>query len=678
MRRLLWVCAVLLGVLPTLGAQAEIKAEMYAGLAGAYRGGTFTPVTVTLENKDAPVEGVLRVTFRDTSGARGAYEKAVRLPTGSRKRVTLYPRPGPSVPRITISFVDSAGKVLFEQEERLVTLDNHLRIIGYIGTPSSGNPGIRALARQRTRVLVLEPEELPDSAAGYQTLDALILREPDLTKFGPARLEAMREWVAAGGTLVVAVATRAADISASPTFEALLPARLGTLQTAQAERTGLVGAGSDEARTSVPMVELSKIRGRSVWGGSGDSVAIAGEYGAGRVAVVGFDPASVKALDTKKVVLWERLLDVSLPPEPPNLNAVGGYYTGYNTDPRTLILTHVGEMPPLKPPPMALMILLLALYVFAVGPGDYLLLKKLGKLQWTWFTYPATILIFSGAVYGYAKFSRSERVEVKGVAVVDLPAQAVDVPAPARAIVGIYAPTGDDYVVTVRSKGAQASVFTADQTSIAGMAWQLAKNQEWVSKSDPNQASVSLPVPQWSFGAAEVIGTADKSPQLTAQLNGSSIAVTHGGGDEVIGLAVVERGYIRVFERPMKPGQTESLKRPNNSDTPLSQVSPYDTSYGYYNNSGPGQAQTNAEIIRKALMRVAFAGDLPPAEYALPQGGTKKIERERGTPFLERSPRQKGQPVVLAVVDGAPFDIDVAGQQDRGMLTIYRVPVQRP
>ncbi len=74
-------------------------------------------------------------------------------------------------------------------------------------------------------------------------------------------------------------------------------------------------------------------------------------------------------------------------------------------------------LPPLK---VAGILFALLLYLVLIGPVDYFLLRRLGRLEWTWFTYPTIVLLFAGGITAWGLTGRGGRVIASQIQVLDL------------------------------------------------------------------------------------------------------------------------------------------------------------------------------------------------------------------------------------------------------------------
>ncbi len=71
--------------------------------------------------------------------------------------------------------------------------------------------------------------------------------------------------------------------------------------------------------------------------------------------------------------------------------------------------------------PFWVVAMLAILYILLVGPGDYFFLRKVvGRMQWTWLTFPATVLLLCGATYLLACGLKGDQLRINQVDLVDV------------------------------------------------------------------------------------------------------------------------------------------------------------------------------------------------------------------------------------------------------------------
>jgi hypothetical protein len=302
-------------------------------------------------------------------------------------------------------------------------IDPHAPILGVLGDPGNRmgwlgtvtdeelraksainlNTGGRALDSRgvhRTAVpgvLALSPESAPDTWIAYEGLDTILWLDADPAALpDPAQVDAILEWARNGGRLVVAL-TPASRIPAGSALARILPAEaLGWDDVPSDELlASLAGSRAGVRPGSVPVARLGPLRGRVVKAdAAGRTLVAVRDAGLGSVAILAFDP---------------RLLSGAA--APPRAELIG------------LVLGPVARLEGLdqereqfygslerleshmrrrfvRTPPLAVLILGLALYVLAIGPIDYLVLKKRKKLRRTVVTFPLIVIGFTVAAYG--------------------------------------------------------------------------------------------------------------------------------------------------------------------------------------------------------------------------------------------------------------------------------------
>ena len=637
-------------------ADDEIRMQVDAGMGRVVRGGTWTPVRVELENPGPGVEGAVVVRFSESGQQKGASREPVELATGAKKRVTVYARPRPGPGSLEVSFEDERGRVLVgPRDVSIQAADGNDVVVALVSMGGRGDPGMRPLTSENTRIAVLDAEELPEAWPALDTFDALVLRDPDTTRLGPARVEAIKAWVSAGGVLVVSAGEkwRAMD---DPAFTELLPVRLEGVRTVDAKRLPEPFGRYDGP---VAMAVSSPLRGASlVTAPGGEPLVSEASYGLGRVVFLAIDPGDLAGVPAYvKAGLWR---DVLLLPaeEIVDPNNPGYYYGSHNT-PAQFIQQELSRIPPLQPPSVLLVTALIGLYVLVVGPGDYFLLKRIGKLHWTWVTYPAAIAAFSGLIYLYATLTRSSDMMVRTLALVDAPAEPPGAPAPVRVFGGVYSPRAGRYQVDIKAPiGAMAGSFS--ETDLYGGG---AKG-EYAAVGGP-KPSILLSIPIWSMAGVEFATESDEPPPfLVEALPDGSVKVTNTGDEalEYVGL-LVERRVIDGGR--LEPGKDVRIRRDDTgrrlADLPSEMAS---TQYG--------AAKTKQDLGR--IVRVfAYATD-PPATGEGDYYYTPRQERHRS--WLERPRADRGDPMVFALARTKPM-IAVHGERVSGDgLTIWRRPVR--
>lgn len=661
MRSVFAACVAFLIAMPASSALAagEPRMQVDPALGRMARGGVWTPIVVELENPGPAMEGFVIVQFGEGGASKGTAREPVELPTGAKKRVTVYARPRTGPQRLEVTLEDARGRVRAGPEALDIdAVGDDTVFVGVVSMGGRGDPGLRSLMDRETLVLPLDVEQLPDAWSAYDVFDALVLRDPDAARLGPARIEALKSWVASGGVLAVSGGEkwRAMD---EPAFTELLPVRIKGVRTV---------AGSDLPYPwalhagNLVMTVGSPLRGETrVSSVDGDPIISEGRYGLGRVVYLAADPGDLAGVSPdEKAVLWASILQ--LPPhvvEDPNNPGNYGYA---NNTPEQLIQQELSRIPPLKPPSVVLVTLLIGLYVLVVGPGDYFLLKRLGKLHWTWVTYPAAIVAFSGLIYLYAKVTRSSDMMLRTIALVDSPAEPPGAPGPVRVFGGVYSPRAGRYTVDVKEPNALAGGFA--DSSQYGMGGQ-SSNEYMTTGGTRRKLMLSIPI--WSMAGVDLTShSTEPAPFLVESLPNGAVRVTNTGNAplEYVGL-LVDRKVVDGGK--LEPGKDVRLA-PTQTGKPISEV-PNEMSSQQFGNYKPG-----AEDLPRLARIFAYATDPPystgPSDpYWLPR---KKRRLQR----MERPRADHGSPVVFAIARAGelPISLSEANQSGSG-LVVWRRPI---
>ena len=246
-------------------------------------------------------------------------------------------------------------------------------------------------------VLAVSPESAPDTWIAYEGIDTLLWLDPDPSSLpDPAQGDAILEWALGGGRLVVAL-TPAARVPAGSALARALPAEaLGWDDLpSEAVLTALTGSAKGVKPGAVPVARLGGVRGRVVKADAeGRPLVVTGDHGLGTITAVAFDPRLLAgaAVGPRADLLRLLLGPVArVEPEDQEPQYFGGSLERLEDHLRRRFV---------RTPPLGFLILGLALYVLAIGPVDYLILKRRNRLRRTVITFPLIVVGFTVAAYG--------------------------------------------------------------------------------------------------------------------------------------------------------------------------------------------------------------------------------------------------------------------------------------
>ena len=472
--------------------------------------GRWFPVAVTLSNSGEAVKG--RVQLQLTASGGGSNRSAVfasdvDLPTNARKRVWLYGRgEGAELDGATVSFSGRGFKTRVQNislrpldngERSVLTISDSQEKLGFLnglkgkqlaaaaeltaenqqaqfnssGQSSTRNTFLRALGSTR--------EWIPDRAIGLESADIVVLRDFAQSALTPEQLNALRAYVAQGGTLVVFGGADWQRLSTSP-LKDLWPLDPTSSGAATASQTAQIVAryvktqalsGADKLG-GAPLILLrgNLKKDATTLVSSGNSPLIcARDFGAGRVILLCADPSAPPFLGwSGQSALWSEIAQNL--PRFRRLESVGreGFsnapyasYGGYSTQPTgstEQLLSVIKKLPQLQTPPTSTIAWFLALYVFCLVPLNYFVLRGIDKREMAWLTIPAIAILFSVASYLAARNIKGTDLLVRQVNIVQ--GSAASGVARSDAMLWLYSPRRANYDVS-----SSGSLVLADYVS---------------------------------------------------------------------------------------------------------------------------------------------------------------------------------------------------------------------
>lgn len=382
----------------------------------------------------------------------------------------------------TFSLMDSSKGV------RLVPVDDDALLIGVAGRVSSSlvrlgensacqHEGKAGRVHVKRKIL----NRLPHDWTGYAGLDVLVLYDPDWNRLTVHQSRAIALWVTNGGRLLIVLGTR--PLPGSGPIAALVPFRPGPLRQIRIPASVLGKWGCErQAGADVSCWPLDGAA-QAGWDADGgkESFFACGPVGFGKVAVLGFDPyllvgrkagpavpgtphlgprpvRSAGVLAKFWTVNLGRVLGSRQIRHQPggwggdsDFGFFGAFELGQSGPGSNIVLGHLMSIREMLPLSIWWVIGLLALLAVLLGPVDYLVLKRIGKLPLTWVTSTVWIALFSaGAFYGVQAL-RAGPMQVRVVSVIDAVEGSKAIWSTQYA--GIFAPASRNY----RLSGAGAS-----------------------------------------------------------------------------------------------------------------------------------------------------------------------------------------------------------------------------
>ncbi len=184
-------------------SQIEISAEPF--FEGHFKYGEWLPISVEISNPGSDIKAELRTAVQ-TSGGSVDYSLDLDLPSGAKKRLTLYALPNNFSRQLDIVLV--AGQELLASQRIQVNPNPTVNLLVGIIAPERGAislvQSIKTTGMSRPKFLIDIPlSELPERSEGLRSFDVLVLNDLDTSQMTSDQSSALETWVQGGGILLI-------------------------------------------------------------------------------------------------------------------------------------------------------------------------------------------------------------------------------------------------------------------------------------------------------------------------------------------------------------------------------------------------------------------------------------------------------------------------------------------
>jgi hypothetical protein len=245
------------------------------------------------------------------------------------------------------------------------------------------------------------PLDLPDRAIGYNSVDLIVFNEFDFNKLTPRQRQAIREWVFAGGKVLLSPGS--ADWLRSEFIRSLVPiSQENIVQPKEMERLPSLeeqcGRFNTKVKFNVYEVKKSKsLELTDLFRNHKPSVPIfsMARAGCGRVFFLSVDigkPPFLLWSSTRS--MWQRFHRNLQQPPTRFYSKPGTPGTSFSDGRTNSEMCRFLDTSINKLPPVALISFLIIFYLVIVGPINYFTLKRMDKQILIVFTVPALAIIY--------------------------------------------------------------------------------------------------------------------------------------------------------------------------------------------------------------------------------------------------------------------------------------------
>lgn len=569
-----------------------MKVILSPGWDGCYRPRQWTPVSVSVSTpfKD-PVGCQVRLRARQDGLNDLTVSRQEVLMPNVRNEASLSTRLDFGTNSASLDLIGPSGRLFsknydlwepYSENPEITPVSHYESLIGVTGSLGFSILDVERACMSHRRnehgrayVRYRDPRRLPADWAGYASLDLLVLYDVDYTKLTIHQQRAIAEYVLGGGSVLVVMGAR--PLPPDSPVARMLPVRLHEPRTVRLPVRELNMWSCENPKTTRVACWQAEMRPRaSQWGSArdrnGNPYLVHGPVGFGRAGVLLFDPdvigcdqgtalASfwtpiINRLVARRTVSQTNVVDT-------DRNFGYQFELGPEHRPTEYVLNHLYEIEELKPIHIGWVILVLASLAVLIGPVDYLVLRAIGRLPWTWITSTACIALFSvGAYYG-VEHLRAGDLQAKVVSVVD--AVEGTPGAWATRYVGIFAPYSDDYKLSDLGREQWWSGLAPDsEDSIhAYNSPQAARSIYCQQHVDGGSVPYSLPINIWSMQSL-LCETRLPTPPISANVTKQSrsewsVTITNHEADRIADSFVFVDGGRVVTCGPVEPGKSKTF-----------------------------------------------------------------------------------------------------------------------
>ena len=423
------------------------------GLADRYKVGLWTQVEVALQGGGEALAGQVSVVVPDGDGVPSRVstppEQPCRLQPGQPTTVRLLCRLGRVHGTLTVEF-RTGGQLVAQRtfktakqadaEHFLPGLEFQRLIVtvgpSTMGVEQAGKLGGVEPERRPVTAHLEDLGQLPVDWLAYEGVDALILStsRPEIYRQLAAddpRMQALDEWIRMGGRLVLCVGAQAEEILADDAplrqfapgrFVKMVPLRqTGALEAYCGSRSAVPRAGNTRTLLRVP--RLDDVQGTIEAQEADLPLTVRTVRGFGQVLFLAAD-LDEPPLDAwpDRSMLVARLLDMPTGGVEESEERTAMMHFGYG-DMSGQLRSALDRFDGVRIAPFWLVAGLIVVYLLLIGPGDYFFLRKLvGRMTWTWLTFPLVVLLACLGAYVLAYRLKGDQLKVHQVDLVDVDA----------------------------------------------------------------------------------------------------------------------------------------------------------------------------------------------------------------------------------------------------------------
>lgn len=424
------ICLIIMSVSTTVFAEESDKdvdnqsftVTIEYGLDGVAMEDKAMPLTVTIGNTGKDFSGTLRVVIPATYDQQSlAYEKTVAIPSGGEKSFSFLLSNVDTVSFLRVELENDRGKILYSQQHTFKSIViGQEAVVGILSSDYSALNFFDGVSINTSSGVVtsktirLTAENIPETSEGLAICQYIIIDNYNTSQLSQEQRNAIANWVADGGMLIFGTGSKA-----STTLEGFQDSLTPMTVNGLNKQEMLIINSQYEDSKQVDIADLSvegwqDIEMDIAWGGP----AWQQGYGNGMILVLSYD------LSMEPIVGWweanddlaKNILEHAGTSTIYDTMLYGGSSNSYDT---WYLENAVGGVDRNKVPNALLYAGVFLIYVIAIGPVMYLILKAKDKREKMWIVMPLIALGFTVIVYGTSMLYRIHKPFIDAVAFVE-------------------------------------------------------------------------------------------------------------------------------------------------------------------------------------------------------------------------------------------------------------------
>lgn len=387
-----------------------VQLLIHAGFDGHYRRNQWFPIVIEARNDGPDIRGVIEWTFPGNH-ERTNFQQTIDLPRGAQKRFTLYAYSTDFARIGQVRVVTDKTEHAIAQVQ-LQPVDSDQFTVGVVSNDTTLLNSLSSMQIAQTSgtfVIHIQPDFIPENSQAMNGLDVLVVHDISTSGLTENQQDAIRRWVLLGGQLVVSGGINAEQTTSG--LADILPVTVGDLisNASLVQLQEYVPINVSQIRNTLPdEVTINQVTlGDGAIARDEANLVTTRAIGNGTVIFCAFNVGVLRAW-VGEPDLWGKVLHPAT-----RLDATLSFGWWGN------LLRNVLKLPSLNIPSFSVLCLLMLFYIVVVGPVNFLVLRRLKRVELAWITIPALVLLFVIGTYSASFLLRGTKPELFQLSIVE-------------------------------------------------------------------------------------------------------------------------------------------------------------------------------------------------------------------------------------------------------------------